>query len=142
MDYQTTIQDIRDHKANQWRFSHYGLLVQAAIVAFLTQFDTMSPSGKLILVALSVAAYCVVISLVHEAQTKIAQGRSRHRALLSSPSEAWLEFATTIKDRAKTAPNRPWEDDQRFRLLLYGVQLIGMGLAIWSITAEVSARMV
>jgi len=35
MDYRTTIQDIRDHKANQWRISHYGLIAQAAIVAYM-----------------------------------------------------------------------------------------------------------
>ena len=35
--YRVHIQDIRDLKANQWRFSNYGVLVQAALTAVSIQ---------------------------------------------------------------------------------------------------------
>ncbi len=38
--YQTILQDIRDLKANQWRFSHYGLLLQATLVAIESTIKT------------------------------------------------------------------------------------------------------
>ena len=71
MDYQATIQDIRDHKSNQWRISHYGPLAQAAVVAFHGRIDTLPPTSPLALSAVSLAAFCAVISLVHQAQPTI-----------------------------------------------------------------------
>ena len=135
MDYRTTIQDIRDHKANQWRISHYGLLAQAAVVAFHGQIVTLPPTGKLALIAVSLAALCAVISLVHEAQTRIAQGRRRRQALLSDPGEDWPRFTEMFEDGAKTAAGNPWRTDQRFRLCLYAVHFTAMIMVLLLITA-------
>lgn len=135
MDYRTTIQDIRDHKANQWRISHYGLIAQAAIVALHAQFETISPYGKLALIAVSLAALCAFISLVHEAQTRVAQGRRRHLALLSDPSEDWLQFTEKFRDMAKTAPGNPWETDQRFWVCLYSIHFMAMIMVLLVITS-------
>ena len=135
MDYQATIQDIRDHKSNQWRISHYGLLAQAAVVAFQGQIVTLPPTGKLALIAVSLAALCAVISLVHEAQTRIAQGRRRRQALLSDPGEDWPQFTEKFENRAKTAAGNPWRTDQRFRLCLYAVHFTAMIMVLLPITA-------
>ena len=135
MDYRATTQDIRDHKSNQWRISHYGLLAQVAVVAFHGQIDTLPPTGKLALIAVSLAALCAVISLVHEAQTRIAQGRRRRQALLSDPGEDWPQFTEKFGDGAKTAAGNPWRTDQRFRLCLYAVHFTAMIMVLLLITA-------
>ena len=135
MDYQATIQDIRDNKSNQWRISHYGLLAQAAVVAFHGQLDSLPPYGKLALIAVSLAALCAVISLVHEAQTRIARGRHRRQALMSNPDEDWPRFTEMFGDRAKTAAGNPWQTDQRFRLCLYGIHFTAMIMVLLLITA-------
>ena len=135
MDYQATTQDIRDHKSNQWQISHYGLLAQAAVVAFHGRLDSLAPYGKLALIGVSLAALCAVISLVHEAQTRIAQGRRRRQALMCDPGEDWPRFTEMFGDRAKTAAGNPWRTDQRFRLCLYGIHFTAMIMVLLLITS-------
>ena len=145
MDYQTTIQDIRDFKANQWRFSHYGLLAQAAIVAVGTQLEAhpwllTAKTIPTILTGLSLVAVCASLFLVNEAQKKIMQSRCRHKALMIPRSEDWLEFSNTFgATRENNKAAKPWENDQQFKWLFCGVQITGAFLAILVIWSQVSA---
>jgi len=131
LDYQTTIQDIRDHKANQWLFSHYGVLAQAAFAAVDTQLETITGHiTELAFSVLSLGAAAGSLFLIRDAQCHIMQRRKRIKELLSNPSVGWLQFTDKFRDMAKTGTPNPWKDDPQLKWLFCGVQVIGALLAI------------
>ena len=130
--YQMALQDIRDLKANQWRFSHYGLLIQAALVAANTM--VVAPW---MLCGLSVVTCLGIGFLIHEAQGQIAQLRPATDSLGDRRDETMAEWAgkfgakrlnlTELASRASEF----WKRDRSFVFLFAIVQIVATVLAIW-----------
>ena len=142
--YQIAVQDIRDLKANQWRFSHYGLLSQTGLVAASTVLKTPgwlpfdAPWG---LVGLSVATCWVIVLLIHEAQGQIVQLRPATDSLEVQRDETMAEWTEEFGAKRLNWLCRPrehwrfWERDRLFGILFAFVQTVAMVLAIgiiWS----------
>ena len=144
--YQIATQDIRDLKANQWRFSHYGILIQAALVAanVMSEANVMFESQEWLpfialwtLCALSVAACLGIGLLIHEAQTRISQRRHSIESLSVRRAETIAEWATKFAPEGLNwlcSPQEHWElwnRDQLFAYLFAFVQIVATALAIW-----------
>ena len=137
--YQVAIQDIRDLKANQWRFSHYGLLLQAALVAAGAVLKTQEwlPLEAWILSVLSVVTCLGIGFLIHEAQTQIAQLRPATESLGVRRDETMVEWAKEFGPKRLKLLCRPrehwkfWKRDLPFAFLFSVVQLVAAALAIW-----------
>ncbi len=131
--YQIATQDIRDLKANQWRYSHYGLLIQAALVAANTVLKTQ----ELILCGLSVLTCLGIGFLIHEAQTQIAQLRPATDSLAIRRDETMAEWTKEFGPKRLKWLCWPrghwkfWKRDRFFGFLFAGVQIVAMVLAIW-----------
>ena len=131
--YQAAIQDIRDLKANQWRFSHYGLLLQAALVAIETTIKTpeWSPVEWVWgLCALSMWTWLGISLLIHEAQGRVVQWRHVIESLREPREETMFEWHRTYGPRAQDLPRKRWKLDRSFAALFLGVQIVTMVLAI------------
>ena len=131
--YQTCLQDIRDLKANQWRFSHYGLLLQVALVAIETTIKTpeWSPFDWVwALCALSMATWLGISWLICEAQGRIVQWRHAIDSLYEPREETMAEWPRKYGSRAQCRPRKRWKADRPFAALFLGVQIMAMVLAI------------
>ena len=149
--YQNAHQDIRDFKANQWRFSHYGLLIQAGLIAISTVLKTPSwlPfDARWGLVGLSVATCLGIVLLIHEAQGQIVQLRPATDSLEVERDETMAEWTEEFgakrlnwlcRHREHTIWTwKFWKRDQPFAILFASVQIAAMVLAIGVIWSEQS----
>ena len=129
--FQVQIQDIRDLKANQWRFSNYGLVIQAALVAVDTQLESISPCiAQVGLSLVSIAACGMILWLINEAQRKIALRRWTVD-FLSEPLDASMRQARdTIQAKKEVPQQKPWAKGLQFKVLFFGVQNVGAVLAL------------
>lgn len=137
LQYETAIQDIRDLKANQWRFSHYGLLIQAAIVAVDSRAEApQSYTWEVALLGLSVLTCGLIILLIHEAQGNVFIWRRATKSLQEPRKETVTEWLKEFGTKTQNVRRRPWKGrDWKFMALFFGGQIIGAALAvslIWS----------
>ncbi len=139
--YQMALQDIRDLKANQWRFSHYGLLIQAALVAANTM--VVAPW---MLCGLSVVTCLGIGFLIHEAQGQIAQLRPATDSLAVRRDETMADWAEEFGPKRIKWLRWPrehwvyWKRDRPFALLFAVVQTVAAVLAIWVMWSGSSPR--
>lgn len=135
--YRIINQDIRDYKANQWRFSHYGLLIQAALVA--VDRIQNKPVPECVLGVLSAAGFVGVLFLIHEAQCQIAQLRPASDCLADPIKESMAEWTNKFGQKRITEfrtfreHREFWARDRHFASLFPIVQFVAMFLAIWVI---------
>lgn len=142
--FQIQIQDIRDFKANQWRFSNYGVLIQAALTAVDVNLEKSSTSTEWILTALSVVTFGAILWLIYEATEQWVLRRSNYLALAAQITEPFPDVLRKFREQRKNAKKAKWnwnhvwtvlEASEEFKWLFLFVQLVGMGLAllvIWS----------
>jgi hypothetical protein len=135
--YQSALQDIRDLKANQWRFSHYGLLIQTALVAANTILDAPP-----IICVLSVVTWLVTVFLIHEAQARISKWRLAVDSLrieINETNKEWVEKHGPKRVKCEGYRRdslKYWKRDRPFALLFAFVQTVAMVLAIWAMWVE------
>ena len=135
--FQTSIQDIRDLKANQWRFSNYGLLIQAALVAVDIKLETkLGWVVELVLIVLSLAAGGVICWLIYEAQQKLVQRRHAVDDLSVERDGSMRGTRQEIAPKAQPPPSKPWACARKFAILFFGAQIIAAFLAISVIWLE------
>ncbi len=130
--YQMATQDIRDLKANQWRFSHYGLLVQAGLVAVNTMLKVPEPlpfDELWVFCGLSVVTCLGIGVLIHEAQGRIVRSRRTIDSLREPKEETHVEWLRTYGPIAQDPPRKRWKVDKLFAILFFGVQIVAMVLA-------------
>jgi hypothetical protein len=135
--YQMALQDIRDLKANQWRFSHYGLLIQAALVAANTMLVV-----PWMLCGLSAVACLGIGFLIHEAQGQIAQLRPATDSLGDRRDDTMADWSDefgpkrlNLTELASRAPEF-WKRDRPFAFLFASVQIVATFVAIWVMWLE------
>lgn len=87
--FQTKIQDIREHKMNEWRFSNYGVLIQAALTAVHINLGNSSSGAAAILSVLSVVACGVILWLIYEAMTQIRHSQRVYEDLMTESAETF-----------------------------------------------------
>ena len=130
--YQMALQDIRDLKANQWRFSHYGLLIQAALVAANTMLV-----APWMLCGFAVVTCLGIGFLIHEAQGQIAQLRPATDSLGDRRDETMAEWADKFGPKRLKLTKLAlralefWKCDRTFAFLFATVQIVATFLAIW-----------
>ena len=136
MLYQIAIQDIRDFKANQWRISHYGVLIQVALVAADLKFETSgSWIAELWLSFISVATFGVIIYLIYEILQGIVACRNRYQDLGEPIEESVKTFALKLRERRKPSLDETLKSSQTplFLALFSSVQIFAMVLAMTAI---------
>ena len=134
---QSALQDIRDLKANQWRFSHYGLLIQAALIAIDFRVEVPeSCTWEIVLLFLSALTCGSIVWLIHEAQGQIVRWRRATDSLQEPRKETVTEWVEEFGPRNQKTPCRFWKGrDLNFKTLFFGGQVVGAVMAIlliWS----------
>ena len=131
--YQAVTQNIRDLKANQWRFSNYGLLVQAALAAMHTRLENVAPCWpEFLLSSLSLVTVVGVLLLIHEAQDRIFRWRCFSEVLWEPISETLKDTFQKMVSSAQQQSfwsSRPWKADVPFAAVFSSVQCVGCALA-------------
>lgn len=146
--YQNAIEDTRYHKNNQWRISHYGLLVQAALVAIdgqkvlpTTLSDLPTLGAHIQNSVFSILAWVVfgyALYLIHESQWQIVKWRRATKSLREESewkNRSIEEWYGKWSPRNQTSPGlwdfrEIWKRDQQFKYPFLAVQLIALILAI------------
>lgn len=135
--YQIAIQDIRDVKVNQWRISHYGVLIQAALVAADLKFENSgSHTAECLLSIISVGTFGAIIFLIYEGLQGIAACRNTYRDLGEPIEESVKTFSLERRERRKPSLDETLRSPQAplFLAIFSSAQIIAIGLtmtAIW-----------
>lgn len=134
--YQDQIDRISELKGNQWRVSHYGLLIQGAIVGLIaTANGAPGPSWKIVTTIVSILGAGVASWLIHQFQGKIWHRRNALEDLSKKPPDSFHDVRKKLRQKRKESspPWGRWDDDRQFTAVFFGVQSLGLMVVIWKL---------
>ena len=101
--FRTQIQDIREHKMNEWRFSYYGVLIQAALAAVNINLGNSPWWVPAVLSLLSVMTFFAILWLILDAMIHIRHSHKVHRDLMQDDPETLYEAFEKIRQLEERA---------------------------------------
>lgn len=132
--YQINVEDTRTLKARQWHYSHYGLLIQAALVG-AGNYVIKDADGLLIGFSCLAAVYALWL-VAFEAQGRIVELRWEVEKTLSAKRAAdeeirdWRAMCEAHHENDQGSFSEYWRRDLHLLIFFALVQIAGAGLAI------------
>ena len=131
------LDNIRDLKTNQWRFSYLGLVAQAALVVAQTHLEAVG--FDLLLVIISSLVLVASFLLIDEAQKKIALRRWALNFLSEDMKKSMLDARKEIISRKYQSWPERWRAESHFATLFFCAQFGGFLVALCIIAFDGSS---